>query len=282
MNTFAKVLVVIVLLLSSGFAVSQMVLYSKREMWREKYDVAQQELEAKTARAEELSEQLEDVRSERERIKQQKDTRINRLQEDLETLNLTVQKAERRNENLQTAVDQARTRVSKLEERLDEKENVIAELREKVSDLDSSLKESLAKVENLNEEVRTKTNKIDQLDKRIAELQQEKRKVVQEREDLESMLAQMEAKGIHVSTTQVPVIDGKVVRVDNELGAVVINKGKESGVKIGYPFTIYRNSNFVAQVYVMEVHEDYSLARVDRQLAKNQLEVGDQATTRIQ
>jgi myosin heavy subunit len=282
MNTFAKVLVVIVLLLSSGFAISQMVLYSKREMWRERYAEAAEQLEGKTAKVEEIEQELGDLRTERDQMQQRLQTQVNRLKEDVETRDLRISKAERRVENLQTSAEQARTRVTNLEERLDKKDEVINQLEQKVAGLDTNLKDAHAKVEDLNSEVRQKANKIDQLDKRIAELQQEKRKVVQEREDLESMLAQLEAKGVHVGTTEVPIIDAKVVRVDNELGAVVLNKGDGSGVQVGYPFTIYRNSDFVARAYVMEVHDDYSLARVDKQLARKDTKVGDEATTRIQ
>ena len=282
MNTFAKVLVVIVLLLSSGFAISQMLLYSKREMWRGRYERVQQQLDTKTEQLEQSTEEAERLRNERDRIKQTKDSKINRLEEDIETKNLQISKLERRNEKLQTSVDQARARVANLEERLDDKEGVITELETKVDNLDGSLKQALGKVENLSEEVRAKANQIDELDQKIAQLQKEKRKVVQEREDLESMLAQLEAKGIHVGTTEVPIIDAKVIRVDNELGAVVINRGKKDGVQVGYPFTIYRDEQFVARVYIMEVHEDYSLGRVDKQLAQKAAKVGDEATTRIQ
>lgn len=282
MNTFAKVLVVIVLLLSSGFAISQMVLYSKREKWRAQYAEKARQLDRKTTQAEELADRVDELRTDRDQIQKQLQGKVNDLQDDLEARGLRISDLERRNENLQTTANQTRERVTNLEERLDGKDQVVTQLEEKIEELDTSLKDRMAEVEDLNDQLRQRGNKIDQLDKRIAQLQQEKREITQEAEDMESMLAQLEARGIDVGAIQVPVIDAKVVRVDNELGAIVLNKGENSGVKIGFPFTIYRESEFVARVYVMQVHEDFSLARLDKQLAKTEMKVGDEATTRIQ
>jgi myosin heavy subunit len=282
MNTFAKVLVVIVLLLSSGFAISQMVLYSKREMYRAKYAEERQQRTKLEDQLETKTEQVDEIRIARDQIQQRLTSQVNNLKEDLQDAELQISDLKRRNENLQTTASETSTRLNNLVDRLNEKDGVIDQLEQKVEDLDGDLKDALAKVENLDETVRTKENKIDQLDKRIAELQQEKRQIVQEREDLESVLAQLEAKGVHVGTTEVPIIEAKVVRVDNELGAVVLDKGKEDNVQVGYPFTIYRDSEYVARVYVQQVHEDYSLARVDKQLAQQDTKVGDEATTRIQ
>lgn len=282
MNTFAKVLVVIVLLLSSGFAISQMVLYQKREMYRAKYAQERRERTKLEEQLEKKTDEADELRTARDQIQQRLTSQVNNLKEDVQDAELQISDLKRRNENLQTTAGETSTRLTNLVDRLNEKDGVIDELEQKVQDLDGDLKDALAKVENLNENVREKTNKIDQLDKRIAELQQEKRQIVQEREDLESVLAQLEAKGVHVGVTEVPIIDAKVVRVDNELGAVVLNKGKESNVQVGHPFTIYREEEFVARVYVQQVHEDYSLARVDKKLAKKDMKVGDEATTRIQ
>lgn len=282
MNTFAKVMVVVVLLLSCGFAVSQMALYSKREMWREKYVETRDQLEDTSSRAEDLEDELSDVRSDREQMKQRKDREIKDLEEKVENKDLEITKLERDNEDLETDLKDARNRMESLGDRIEEKNGVIEELESKVAELDESLKDKITDNDELKDEVREKTNRIDSLDEKVAELEEQKRKLAEEREELESVLSQMEARGIHTDISEVPAIDAQVVRVDNEVGAVVLNRGKNADVKVGYPFTIYRGQEFVARAHVMEVHEDYSLARIDKELTWKDLETGDDATTRIQ
>jgi hypothetical protein len=67
------------------------------------------------------------------------------------------------------------------------------------------------------------------------------------------------------------------------LGAVVLDRGRNHKVRANYPFTVYRDSQFVAKVTVIEVHDDYCLARVTEPgMQRLPMEIGDNATTRLQ
>jgi len=282
MNTFTKVLVVLVLLLSAAFAATQMMLYSKRVNWHEKYEKTDAELTEKTKLATELNDKLQATIRERDDIKARKDSEIARLREDLDTRDQEIAKLGGEKEKLQDIWTQERTRVTKLEERLDAKDGEIQELRTRGQELADSLKNYMTQTEKLEQLNAEKDSKIGALDKQVAQLEKEKKQAIQHSDELDTILANLEKRGFHIDREPVPVVDAVVSRVDNDLGAVVLNKGKNDQVEPNLTFTIYRGKQFIARVYVMEVYEGHSLARVDRSLEYLPMEVGDNATTRIQ
>jgi len=281
MNVFAKVLVVVVLALSAGLALSQMMLHAKRVNWREKYDEAAAKLQQKTQEAQELAQKLKVAVNERDQLKARKDAEITRLQEDLATKDAEIAKLGRDKETLQDTWNKERIRVANLEQRLDVKDGQIEELRQKALELGEELKNYMARVEQLEDLGRQKDQRIQALDAQVAQLESEKREIAQEKSRLEVLVEGLVSRGWPVYVTDVPAIDAKVVRVDNELGAVVLNKGEKDQVKAGYPFTVYRGNEFIAKVYVMEVHDTHSLARVDLDIERKPMKIGDDATTRI-
>jgi len=72
--------------------------------------------------------------------------------------------------------------------------------------------------------------------------------------------------------------DARVVSIQPELGLVVLNVGRKSGVKIGMPFEILQNDRTVAPAMVVDVRNDVcGLALGDGGAAIAELQVGDQA-----
>ncbi len=281
MNPFVKVLVVAVLLLSAAFAVSQMLLHSKRVNWRDKCEVAEATLEVKTGQADKLDKDLRETVRERDDLKASKDAEIARLEEDITTKGLEIEELDREKESLRTYLDERRIRVRTLEGLLDTKDEENKRLTQKAGKRDEDLQGYMAQVEDLEKDGRENADTIDGLNDQIAALEKEKSGLTEDRDALELVIAGLEERGIHIPLEGVPIIDAKVCLVDQTLGAVVLNKGKDDGVKVGYPFTIYRDEKFIAKVYVLDAREGQSLARVDKALKYWPMEVGDSATTLI-
>jgi len=76
-------------------------------------------------------------------------------------------------------------------------------------------------------------------------------------------------------------IQGKVVAVDKKLGLVIINVGQLHGVKAGHSFIVFRGSNYVGKVIVDEVFPGTSAARYEHGSMKGDVEVGDDAATKL-
>jgi peptidoglycan hydrolase CwlO-like protein len=282
MKLFAKILVVVLLLLSTAFAVAQMTLYSKREMYREKYEETSAVLEKTEQELTETTSALEDVRTQLDNLRSDTTRQIRDLEQKVESEQLRARKLEKETEEQQTVIQESQNRLRELADRIEQKNNIIEELEKKVASLDGSLKNALNRIEQLEGTVEAKEAQIEQLNNRIAALKEEKKHVQERMEDMEAALSTLEERGVHIPGRTVPAIDANVVRVDKEVGAVVLDKGKDDGVEAGFAFTIYRDASFVARAYAVEVYESYTLARIDRDISETQnVEVGDNATTRI-
>jgi hypothetical protein len=69
--------------------------------------------------------------------------------------------------------------------------------------------------------------------------------------------------------------------VDTDLNIVLLSVGSADGVKVGYEFTVYRGSEYVAKVVVEKVGSDWCSGYSKKGLEKTPIRVGDQATTRF-
>jgi hypothetical protein len=76
-----------------------------------------------------------------------------------------------------------------------------------------------------------------------------------------------------------PDIKGKVVKVDAESNFILLNVGQKQGVMKNYGFSIFRDGVFVAKVSVIDVQDDLCAARVV--VPKLPIQRGDNAWTRL-
>ncbi|MBS3762007.1 MAG: hypothetical protein KGZ25_01765 [Planctomycetes bacterium] len=282
MNAFAKVLVVFVLLLSTGFAVSQMMLYQKRTQWRGKYATVKKKYDEAEKKKEKYYKELQSTLSSKDQLKNSLKREIANLTDKVDAANDRIGTLSKDKETLNDRLTDRINRVKDLETQVGQKNGIIDQRDATIGKLKKGQQALLNQVANLESTVADRDKKIDALDGEIANLNEEVAKVKNERNQFESQLAELERRGIHTGRKPPPIIDAKVARIDKDLGAVVLNKGKESKVRVGFPFIVYRDKRFIAKVYVMDVQENMSVARVDRSLGiPSPLRVGDNATTRI-
>ena len=283
MNPFSRVMVVLVLLLSAAFAASQMVLYAKREKYQQRYQDALAKLQTTSGRASDLEKERDDSRRYLDGIKLEKEARI----DDLEA---TVDGLERQIRDLQATLSKkdddlsgARTQIDKLVVTLQEQVKYIDGVEKANWDLKENLRVAAEEIKGLEDKVLATAKNVQVLQSNVVDLEKAKQDVVKERDYWVSIVSRYKEAGLHVEPEVVPVVDGKVVGVLPELGAVVIDKGSEDKVQVAFPFTIYRGSEFVAKVTVIEVYDNLCLARAAEGLFDKEkpMAVGDNATTRM-
>ncbi|OGX08368.1 MAG: hypothetical protein A2Z88_01255 [Omnitrophica WOR_2 bacterium GWA2_47_8] len=68
-------------------------------------------------------------------------------------------------------------------------------------------------------------------------------------------------------------INGNIVSINSENNFVIVDLGEKDGIKIGDKFGVYRNSDFVAEVEVIQVRADISAADIKQM--KSSIKVGD-------
>ena len=81
------------------------------------------------------------------------------------------------------------------------------------------------------------------------------------------------------ATGAVPTIRGKVLVVNAETKYVVLNVGEKDGVRKGYTFRAYRDTDFVGLLQVNLVKQDLCIAEVSHQARP--VKGGDHVTTRL-
>jgi hypothetical protein len=76
--------------------------------------------------------------------------------------------------------------------------------------------------------------------------------------------------------------DGRIVDVDDNLNAVVLNIGATQGVKEGMPFVIYRDADELATIRVVLARDLVSVGLVEKIKPGATLKVGDRAQVKTQ
>lgn len=69
------------------------------------------------------------------------------------------------------------------------------------------------------------------------------------------------------------VVEGNVVSINEDNNFVIVDLGEKEGVKIGDPLSVYRNSEYVAGLEVIQVRKDIAAADIKNKTA--QIQVGD-------
>lgn len=283
MNVFSKVMVVLILLLSAGFAASQMVLYAKREKWQLVQQETLTELQDSKGRAATLAKERSDLQRSRDSIKLEKESKIDQLQTELDGLKSQMNDLRATLSKREDNLDGARTEIAKLVETLLEQVKHIEDVNSANLGFKESLRLAEEKVKGVEDELLAMEKNVQALQLELAELEKGERDVIKERDHFASIVERFKRMGWHVEVGAVPIVDGKVVGVDPDLGAVVINKGSKHNVRVAFPFTIYRGEDLVAKVTVVEVHEEFCLALAEKGFFDKEkpMAVGDDATTRV-
>jgi hypothetical protein len=283
MSAFTKVLVVVVLVLSAGFSLSQIMLFNRREDYGKKYvDAAKQLGDTQAA--------LTKAQAEGADWKNKYETTQGTLQNanDVLTADLARQKTAvaqlnasltSEQTNVKTLSDTVQAQLADIQAR----DQVITTLKDSVAKLDQTVKDNVAKIDTLNGNIKDQLAKIGDLDNQLLDVKKERARLAESEAGLKAIIGDLVRRGIRVTSLgPVPPIAGKLVRVDTDLGAAVVNKGSDDRVAPNTEFTIYRDSQYVGSLVIHDVQKDLSVGRVTMLAPGQKIEVGDDATTEVQ
>ena len=284
MTFWAKLLVIIVLVLSIAFAAASGVLYAKRTNYRGQLEKAQ--AQAKTER-DGLSKQINQLEG-----------RAADADKTVADLKMKVVNRENDIKQLEKTQKILEGGKAKLELRLADasaNEKTLALSNKALADTNTDLRASYDKIKTESEKYRadlhverTKTAK---LEKNVTDLTDERDGLkvglagaTKKLATQDEILAELADRGIEPMTVIrhmriIPDIKTKVASVDLENRIVVLNAGTEQGVKKNYEFTIFRDDKFVATVNVFDLQDSYCAARIVT--GKGEIRLGDNAWTRL-
>jgi predicted nuclease with TOPRIM domain len=282
MNALTKVLVFLVLVLSVGFAASQMILYGKREKLARNYRDARQALATAQEDLEETGAELTDTRDQLNRVSAELRDQVAALQEKLQDQREEAQELNASLEQQRTHVGQLTQLSQKLQGRVEILEGNIEEQDGRIAELQGTVNQKQARIGELQDVIAQKDSAIGDLRHELNETKKERTELVESNARLNGIVQQFRERGFEVPPAPAPAINAVVVRVDEQLNTAVIDKGSEADVKPNTEFTIYNDTGFVATLVIHDVWDTVAGGLVTRQAPGRQIEVGDKATTEIQ
>ena len=293
MTFWAKLLTVIVLVLSVFFAAASALLFAGKTEWRQSYEVLKLNTDARIAdldgKLKAMTNDYKKADADRTQLAADKlglEATNKALTAQIQTLEGTVSEKTRMIDTQNAQIVYFQEENKKAEDRY----TAMRDLKEKVENEGNDLRTKLADSEKANR----------QLTERNAALTDDLQKT---RENLTAVTEMLAAKSeliahlYDVFPNMRPQIDtfaklekrvnGKVVAVDEASGIVIINVGTKAGVEKDYKFTVYRNGEFKGMIRIFALNGDSLAAGRIEYLAKDaqadpkKIEMGDDVATAI-
>jgi len=284
MTFWAKLLTIILFVLSIALAAASGVIFAKRQDFRAQLEATREDLTAKiTARDSEIGKLKKDLADKQTDLGiaqskiNERDQRIATLNGDVGRLNAEVKRLDadlQTEKGLVAKLTDGNTALAQRNKELgDENKGLVAENRALSTQL-SDEKTKVASLEKANTELKNNLE-----DTRVALAKAQKQ--IAENDEVFAALASrnIEAKTVIDGMRITPDVKAQVAQVDAANGLVVLTAGTEQGVKKNFEFTIFRNDQFVATVNVFHLSDNYCAARVVTK--KSDIQLGDSAWTRL-
>lgn len=76
-------------------------------------------------------------------------------------------------------------------------------------------------------------------------------------------------------------VEGKVLTVSEKVNLVIINVGKKDKVDVGMEFTVYRGDKFIGKIRIEKVESEWSSAMCLQEFMKERVQAGDNVATHV-
>jgi len=282
MNTVAKILIVVNLVLAGAFLASAGNFLGQMDHWKSKYDakvvemqeeinLKQQQLETKIrenatliTQSNEMQAQLKAAQTEAAEVRQQNDLlkeAHNQASEQLTMATSALEKAQDTIQSNRTLIDTLQGERAKNAEAL----RVAQEAKE-------------AAIRSLAEKEQQFENLMAQKQDLEAQLEQTKKDLLSARLTAETAVSRAGGAG-DVPMDQ-PAHMGQVLSVDNQSNVAIISLGAEDGVRPGFRYTVSRGSQYVTMLEITDVQAKQSAGRSIKSLQQTDIQRGDRVMSR--
>lgn len=281
MNTFTKVLVVLVLALSLLFAGLQIAFYQRRENLSELLNTANGNLRTQTKLAADKTAELKDLTDKTDRTISDLRVQVQGLQSDVAGKNQDIAGLQSERTTLVASIasltEATKTQLASIDALNANVAQVKADRDDKAAQLTAKAKEVI----DLTETVKQKNANIGDLEQQITEVKKDNKKLADANDDMMAQLQDLVRRGVDITRQYGPPINAKVLDVDAKLRTAVIDKGSVAGVKPNTEFTIYRDSTYVAKIVITDVDKQVAVGRVSLLAKGTEPQQGDDATTLV-
>jgi hypothetical protein len=280
MSTIGKILVVVNLALALLVLGAAGALLQRTEVTKDQLAAAQ------TAR-EEAQGQLDAERSDWQAKERQLNAEKRRLQDENDDLSVAKENAERSKAKEELDNQQLRDDLTKINSKLDSLEAAFQATERRnteLVDLNSELKDAAAAAKEAQRDAelgrRDMEDELAGLRRERTDLDEQITALMEEMRGLEALKETAIAAGFNpTSVMAAPQIEATLAEVDTQYGFVILDAGTRDEVARGYTFDVYRGGQWLGQVRVDQVYDDYSTARIVQQ--NGEMRRFDRATTHL-
>ena len=270
MTLTGKIITVLIMILSLVYMVVAVMVSASHQNWQEKALALKVEIE-------ELQNQkdfvLQDVLVKEKAIETEKVARMLRLQQ-LET---QVQQAELDRKSVRDQLSAANVTAEEGVQQLKRAEARLASQDDDIRDLRANLKNMIEGVASQQEKVLDLVSQNNELEGHLRRLERIKEQLAEENAQWTKVARINGIAQDDLTSHIVPQLDGIVNEVGRDL--IAINLGSDDGLRQGHRLDLYRNGRFVGTAEVTRADPNRSSARIDKDLTKIAIEIGDRVTS---
>jgi chromosome segregation ATPase len=282
MSLFAKIMVVVNFILAVAFLAAAGTLLGAAEDYKGKYEKA---LADATTERTDLQAQVTAAGKRGDEAQ----SRFTESEKSLATASAQLKQLSASNDQLSEANRQIRANMDKLAEaqkdlqgKNSEQSATIDKLRGELSTSEAARKEALARGDQLAESLARETQDKETAEKALAAAETAQKDMA---ETLDSQKTTIERykreKGDLTGAVSMKDVDGVIQAADNKVDIYILSVGQKDGVEVGYEFTVYRGSDYVATVVVDKVFANHASATTKAGTKRRDINPGDEASTRL-
>ncbi|NLW49789.1 MAG: hypothetical protein GXY85_02960 [Candidatus Brocadiaceae bacterium] len=281
MSAVTKTLVVLVFVFSLTFAVTQVMLYNKRTNYSEAYRNADTALRTAQAGQTKAEAELKETRELLETSKARLESENERLLGEKRDADVQVKELRQLTGEMNTTIQTRDGRITALEGDIATRDASIKQLHETVAQRDAAIQANLARIAELDATVAARDATIGQLEHDLTQTKITLQETSASEEQLLAMIQELRRRNVAIPPISLPIVNGRVVRVDPDYMIAVVDKGKDAGVKPNTTFTLYRDDQYLARLIIQEVQKDASVGQIQLIAEGMTIREGDRATTQI-
>jgi predicted nucleic acid-binding Zn-ribbon protein len=284
MGTFAKIFIVVNLVLAVVFLGAASTLLGTIEDWKTQYNdldkTYKTEKQKDTAEIKRLSDDLVSLRTEKTSLSNQV---TNLQQEDRrrsaewEAIKVAY------NKQTEELAKQAAT-LTDLQKDLDGARTEVADLNSKYDDALAATRSAKQTADDLRNDLERANGNITQLKDELAATQKEKTQIaedLQKKTNVLKMVADRFGADALIDIQNMPPINGQVTGVDEDLNIVLVSVGTDDDVKVGFTMTVYRGGEYVGRLVIDKVGGDWASGHMDQSVSKSFPMKGDDVATQL-
>jgi predicted nucleic acid-binding Zn-ribbon protein len=282
MNTVAKILIVVNLVLAGAFLASAGNFLGQMDHWKNKYEVTTADLQDQIDQRQIV---IDQKIKENATLTQQSVS----LQTQCEAALKEASEVRGQNDLLKEAHNQASTQLTQATAALEKAQDTIKSNQQLIDALQgerATNSEALRVAQDAKEAaIRSLGEKEQQFENLMAQKQALEAQLEDTKHQLRSAqltaeTAVSKAGGSGDVPMDQPAHDGQILAVDGSANVAIISLGAEDGVRPGYRYTVSRGSQYIGMIEITDVQAKQSAGRSIKSLQKVDLQRGDRVMSR--